>query len=377
MATLIGSGGNIQEIPPERSAGAGGTVPNLTGGAQEPTAQGSAWRAKLRAVQKRRPNGRHSGMASFGHAVFDEDEDTGRRKPRPWVAVAAAGTVAMLGLGAIAMLVVAPTPAESEPPVKIVRTKTVVVTAEPVTASADAVGEPDADNRSTAAPKAADIAATAQAAADPVDDAADPLAADDPRWGGKKPAATATATAGSGASSEVLSAFAQPGTEPAAEAPAIMSSEQDAPAADEQPDGVETAAIEPEAQKPASRGKEREKEAFDIDETKAVPIEDTFDLAKPSRSVRVNADVRMRSKASNGSKVIGVVPDNAEVGVVSCSSWCEITYNGKRGFIYKRYVGQGAVAASNAAKAANAVPAKPAADTQAAPTTNAVSVTPR
>ena len=336
----------------------------------------------MRAVQKRRPNGRYSGAASFGHAVFDEDEETGRRKPRPWVAVAAAGTVAMLGFGAIAMLVVAPTPAESEPPVRIVRTKTVPVTAEAVAASADAAPTTSTDAMAET-PKAADIAADAQAAAAPADDA-DPLAADDPRWGAKKPAVAMKAAAADGGG-EVLSAFAQPGAaEAGTEPPAIVAPQEtaaapeaDTSAQDESPDdSVETAAIEPQAEKPAVRGKNREKEAFDVDETKAVPIQDTFDLAKPSRSVRVNADVRMRSKASNGSKVVGVVPDNAEVGVVSCSSWCEITYNGKRGFVYKRYVGAGAVAASNAAKAANAVPAKPV-ETEPGPAGNAVSVTPR
>ena len=59
--------------------------------------------------------------------------------------------------------------------------------------------------------------------------------------------------------------------------------------------------------------------------------------------------------------MIGTVAAGKEVQLHGCKSWCEITYAGKRGFVYKRFVrgaGGGAVK-SSAAKPVKADPAKP------------------
>ena len=40
--------------------------------------------------------------------------------------------------------------------------------------------------------------------------------------------------------------------------------------------------------------------------------------------------------------MLGTVPTNASVQVVSCDIWCEIVYEGKRGFVYKDFVSRGA-----------------------------------
>ena len=48
--------------------------------------------------------------------------------------------------------------------------------------------------------------------------------------------------------------------------------------------------------------------------------------------------VTMRSKPSSRGSVLGTIPGRAEVEVVSCDSWCEIVYDGKRGFVYKRFL---------------------------------------
>jgi hypothetical protein len=58
----------------------------------------------------------------------------------------------------------------------------------------------------------------------------------------------------------------------------------------------------------------------------------------PGRTTRVTSDVRLRARGSNASEVIGVVPNGGAVGVVRCASWCEVTYQGKRGWVYSGFV---------------------------------------
>lgn len=48
--------------------------------------------------------------------------------------------------------------------------------------------------------------------------------------------------------------------------------------------------------------------------------------------------VTMRAKPSSRGAVLGTIPGRADVQVVSCDSWCEIVYDGKRGFVYKRFL---------------------------------------
>lgn len=43
-----------------------------------------------------------------------------------------------------------------------------------------------------------------------------------------------------------------------------------------------------------------------------------------------------------GIAAILTVPAKASVQVMSCKQWCEIVYNGKRGWVYKSYVKTGA-----------------------------------
>lgn len=64
--------------------------------------------------------------------------------------------------------------------------------------------------------------------------------------------------------------------------------------------------------------------------------------AKPAQQVQaggqitIKRSVNMRSKP--GGAVLEVIPAKASVEVVSCTKWCEIVFNGQRGFIYKSYV---------------------------------------
>jgi hypothetical protein len=59
----------------------------------------------------------------------------------------------------------------------------------------------------------------------------------------------------------------------------------------------------------------------------------------PQRTVRVNDGVNLRARPASGSKVLRVVPARASVGLVDCKAWCEVIYDGTRGFIYKSFVG--------------------------------------
>ncbi len=56
---------------------------------------------------------------------------------------------------------------------------------------------------------------------------------------------------------------------------------------------------------------------------------------RPGKALR---SVTMRAKPSSRGGVLGTVPGGADVSVVSCDSWCEIVYDGKRGFVYRNFL---------------------------------------
>ena len=57
-----------------------------------------------------------------------------------------------------------------------------------------------------------------------------------------------------------------------------------------------------------------------------------------TRTAPVNSDVNLRAGPDNKAKVIKVVPRNGKVEVIGCNYWCEVTYSGKRGYIYKSFI---------------------------------------
>jgi len=61
---------------------------------------------------------------------------------------------------------------------------------------------------------------------------------------------------------------------------------------------------------------------------------------KGSGTARVNADVNMHSGPDNGAPVVAVVPTGTLVRIARCDYWCEVTVDGKRGFIYRKFVGR-------------------------------------
>ncbi len=87
------------------------------------------------------------------------------------------------------------------------------------------------------------------------------------------------------------------------------------------PDDSETAAIP--AAKPLPKAGEGKTAGEDSTAT------------QPGRTARA---VTMRTGPRKGAAAMGTLPANTAVEVVDCKQWCEIVYNGKRGFIYKSYL---------------------------------------
>lgn len=63
------------------------------------------------------------------------------------------------------------------------------------------------------------------------------------------------------------------------------------------------------------------------------------EMAGGGAARQVRSAVTMRSNGAKGASAIGVIPANASVTVApGCKSWCQVTYNGKRGYIYKGFL---------------------------------------
>nr|WP_246252663.1 SH3 domain-containing protein [Mesorhizobium camelthorni] len=56
------------------------------------------------------------------------------------------------------------------------------------------------------------------------------------------------------------------------------------------------------------------------------------------REARVTKYVNLRAGPNDESKVVAVVPAKASVSVLDCKAWCEVVFDGKKGWIYKRFI---------------------------------------
>ncbi|MEP9388970.1 SH3 domain-containing protein [Mesorhizobium sp. KR9-304] len=74
-------------------------------------------------------------------------------------------------------------------------------------------------------------------------------------------------------------------------------------------------------------------------------------------TARVSAAVNMRSSPKKGSGVLLVVPAGSAVNVLSCDGWCQIVYNGKKGWVYKNYLTGSKVKPQKQQAARSAAPA--------------------
>jgi hypothetical protein len=158
----------------------------------------------------------------------------------------------------------------------------------------------------------------------------DELEKQNPRW------AVSDASASDATYEPVL-----PGTEDEADAAAPL--EEEPTAEDDDPtDGTRTAAIAPDEAKPSRKAKRDEPTA-----------EDDAAPAAGTRQVQVNRGVNLRSRPKSGSRVLTVVPGRAVVQLVGCKAWCEVIYKGRRGYVYKSYIGGSKRSASTKVKASN------------------------
>jgi hypothetical protein len=66
---------------------------------------------------------------------------------------------------------------------------------------------------------------------------------------------------------------------------------------------------------------------------------DDPDAAVATRSAPVTTDVNLRAGPDNAAAVVTVVPASSHVEVIACDYWCEVVFAGKRGWIYKGFVG--------------------------------------
>jgi hypothetical protein len=268
---------------------------------------------------------RFGGKAARSAAVIDRrkevvspEQQAQLRRQR--LVLTVAGSIAFSGLAILAYNYTAPF---ADPPSFAVSAQTTavavprVVVAEaekPAADPAEAAAEPV--ERVTLAPEPAAEAAPTPATV-PAETAAvaevDILESDDPRWGTAKTAAARTLSAAPAEGGELAYAAANPS------AAALERTVVDDPT-----DDTETSAIP--RSRPAVEADEPERPSSDVGRT-------------ASRTATIASAVNLRAKGAKGARVIGVIPRGATVGLVGCDGWCEVIYEGRRGFIYKSFLG--------------------------------------
>ncbi|BCH32106.1 hypothetical protein MesoLjLc_40360 [Mesorhizobium sp. L-8-10] len=291
-----------------------------------------------------------------GEAARPYHEDAARRsKPteksqpprKQRLILSATGMAALAGLGALAALFTAPF---ADPPAAAgdIRAAAVpaAMAAEDTSPEAAAPRPPAAgpqrDARMASNTTASGQVARAGLAA--ISSDVEALEGNDPRWAKTLTPAHDPIPAASGAqvgealaptvpaASAVQAALAmQPGGENTATlvSPPAAQPLPEAPVTPEVPDETRTAAITPD--EPAAEARPAPRKA---------PAGAAATGAAPSSTAVVTSAVKMRARAANGATVVAVIPDNASVGIVACKAWCEVVYKGRRGFVYKGFVGQ-------------------------------------
>jgi Bacterial SH3 domain len=71
----------------------------------------------------------------------------------------------------------------------------------------------------------------------------------------------------------------------------------------------------------------------------------TVDQANPpaaAQIARVVSAVNMRAGPSNDQAVLATIPRHSPVEVIACRSWCEVTFAGQRGWVYKTFIDRSA-----------------------------------
>ncbi|MEC5322167.1 SH3 domain-containing protein [Aurantimonas sp. A3-2-R12] len=92
-------------------------------------------------------------------------------------------------------------------------------------------------------------------------------------------------------------------------------------------DAAEIAALETTAEEPAA-----------IEAAAAGTNAETPTEPETKSTASVKVAVNLRAKPDNGAKVIAVLPKGRTVEVHGCKLWCEVSADGKRGFVFKSFV---------------------------------------
>ncbi len=74
-------------------------------------------------------------------------------------------------------------------------------------------------------------------------------------------------------------------------------------------------------------------------ETETGSIVDQAVAPAANHVARIVSGVNMRAGPSNGQAVIATIPRGSPVEVISCRQWCEVIFAGRRGWVYKRFIG--------------------------------------
>ncbi|TIM09398.1 MAG: SH3 domain-containing protein [Mesorhizobium sp.] len=246
-------------------------------------------------------------------------------QPRFWrqirsnlhLVIAAFGTAALLGVAAVALwlalpaterqAVASPEQIVSSIPVKTTKIVPAAAAAARIEAAQQAASKTDAISSAVVAAKA-EIAA---------------LAPNDPRWtaGGQMAGQAEKADKPSTAA-----AFA----DPAAKTKVAALIAKVAAPAKAATDGAPTAAIPTPKPLPAATQKDGTQAKVEAKQPSAA---DTG---------RILRGVTMRTGPKNSAAAIVTIPAKTSVQVMGCKKWCQIVYNGKRGWIYKSFVKTGA-----------------------------------
>lgn len=257
-------------------------------------------------------------------------------QPRFWrqirsnlhLVIAAFGTAALLGVAAVALwlalpaterqAVASPEQIVSSIPVKTTRIVPAAAVAARVAAAQQAASKTDAISSAVVAAKA-EIAA---------------LAPNDPRWTGSGPKTTSGQTAGGQMAGQAEKAdkpsAAAAFADPAAKTKVAALIAKVAAPAKAATDGAPTAAISTPKPLPAATQKDGTQAKV---EAKQASAADTG---------RILRGVTMRTGPKNSAAAIVTIPAKTSVQVMGCKKWCQIVYNGKRGWIYKSFVKTGA-----------------------------------
>jgi hypothetical protein len=247
-------------------------------------------------------------------------------RPRFWqkvrsnlhLVIAALGTAALLGVAAVALwlalpangrqAIASPEQAGSSVPAK---------TAEIVPAAASTVAAVQQAADKTDVVSTAAIAAEAEIPA---------LAPNDPRWTPKTKSGRVAGRAEQAADKPSMAAFADPAAKNKAEALFAKVAAPGKTATDD----AQTAAIpSPKPQLPAATQDDGSQVKGEVKDEYA---------ADTGRILRA---VTMRTGPKKNAAAIVTIPAKTSVQVMNCKKWCQIVYNGKRGWIYKSFIKTG------------------------------------